>query len=303
MASEDVWDGAVYLNKPGVRESAEINARTIKAALIAAGVPESSFPTLDVLEVGAGVGTVTRHLSAQGFHSLHAIEPSRSMISVLSGQVAGLPVTWAMHAFGPGSAAQFDAGEPMPSPIEGDAERTLAPPRKRFDVAVATLVAHHVDELGPFFQGVRSVLKPGGLFVLIEFRHGPGGEDISAEFHVKEDENNKPVDDWDQGVSRGPRVELDPAAQRLAIQSSPSLAGAKGHDTGSARTDHPGHHGDRVPHDADQGPARRPPDALRLHRRRRHGRRGRAGVQARARPGTDARCLGRPPGDGVGATS
>lgn len=200
MAGDDVWDGAQYLNKPGVKEAAEINGRTIKRALVAAGIPESSFSSLDVLEVGAGVGTVTRHLT--GFRSVHAIEPSRSMISVLSKQVQGLGgVTWAMHEFGPTSAAQFDRDEPMPSPVESEPDRMLAPPRKRFDVAVATLVAHHVGTLKPFFEGVRSVLKPGGLFVLIEFRHGDDGEDISAVFHVKEEPKNEPVDDWDQGVS------------------------------------------------------------------------------------------------------
>lgn len=204
MAAEDRWDGAVYLNKPGVREAAEINGRTIKRALVEAGIPESRFSSLDVLEVGAGVGTVTRHLT--GFKSVHSIEPSRSMISVLSKQVEGLEnVTWAMHEFGPTSAAQFDRAEPMPSPIESEPDRMLAPPRARFDVAVATLVAHHVGTLKPFFEGVLSVLKPGGLFVLIEFRHGEDGEDISKVFHVKEEPKNEPVDDWDQGVSIEPR--------------------------------------------------------------------------------------------------
>ncbi|EKC99944.1 hypothetical protein A1Q2_05768 [Trichosporon asahii var. asahii CBS 8904] len=214
MAGDDVWDGAVYLNKPGVKEAAEINGRTIKRALVEAGIPESKFPTLDVLEVGAGVGTVTRHLT--GFHSVHSIEPSRSMISVLSKQVEGLDnVTWAMHEFGPTSAAQFDRGEEMPSPIESDPERKLAPPRKRFDVAVATLVAHHVGTLKPFFEGVLSVLKPGGLFILIEFRHGDDGEDISAVFHVKEEPKNEPVEDWDQGVITGNQFRTTPTKAQL----------------------------------------------------------------------------------------
>lgn len=224
MPEDDRWDGAVYLNKPGVRESAEINARTLKRAIVAAGVPESSFGSLDVLEVGAGVGTVTRHLT--GFRSVHAVEPSRSMISVLSKQVEGLAdVTWAMHEFGPSSAAQFDRGDPMPSPVESEPDRTLAPPRKRFDVAVATLVAHHVGTLQPFFEGVRSVLKPGGLFVLIEFQHGSDGEDISKVFHVKEEPKNEPVEDWDQGVSAP--VRKFPFPPPLSSSLPLSLAPAK----------------------------------------------------------------------------
>lgn len=190
----DRWDGDEYLNRPGQLESAEINARNLNAALVASGIPASSFGDLAVIEVGAGVGTVTRHLTS--FGSVHAVEPSLNMLSVLARLTADLPnVTFSAHALTPASAEAFAKGELMPSPTAEEPERKLAPPRARFDVAVSTLVAHHVDDLESYFQGVRGILVEGGTFFILEFAHGPDGEDLSVKYHIEEKPKMSAVDD------------------------------------------------------------------------------------------------------------
>lgn len=191
---EDTWDGDEYLNRPDQLESAEINARNIQSAFAASGTPASSFSDLNVLEVGAGVGTVTRHLGS--FGSVHALEPSRNMLTVLARLTADLPnVTFAEHALSPASADLFARGEAMPSPTPIEPGRTQPPPRARFDAAVSTLVAHHVDDLEGYFRGVHSVLVPGGVFYVLEFAHSPQGEDLSKRFHCEMDAKLVPVND------------------------------------------------------------------------------------------------------------
>jgi SAM-dependent methyltransferase len=192
--SDDRWNGDEYLNRPGHLESAETNARNIQTAVAASGIPASRFGELNLLEVGAGVGTVTRHLGS--FGSVHALEPSQNMLRVLSRLVKDLPnVTYAEHALTPESADAFVRGEQMPSPTLEDPERKLAPPRARFDLAVSTLVAHHVDDLESYFRGVHSVLVPGGMFYVLEFAHSPEGEDLSKRFHCEMDSSLVPVND------------------------------------------------------------------------------------------------------------
>ncbi|BEI81561.1 hypothetical protein CcaverHIS002_0207210 [Cutaneotrichosporon cavernicola] len=192
--SDDRWNGDEYLNRPGHLESAEVNARNIHTAIAASGIPASTFRDLNLLEVGAGVGTVTRHLA--DFGSVHALEPSGNMIRVLSRLVADLPnVTFAQHALGPDSASMFTRGQAMPSPIIDDPDRELSPPRARWDVAVSTLVAHHVDDLESYFRGVKSVLVEGGTFFVLEFAHAPDGEDLSKRFHCEMDSSLVPVND------------------------------------------------------------------------------------------------------------
>lgn len=183
MAKVDIWDGSEYLNRPGVLESAEVNGRNIVAGVKAAGITDLS--KVNALEIGAGVGTVTRHLP---FGSIYAIEPSLSMIGELSNQVADLKnVQYSMHNLSPESPGQLEAGVPQPSPTKEDPSRVLPPPRARFDVAVSTLVAHHVDEFATFFPGVLGVLEPGGLLVVVEFAHSDDGEDLSLKYHLEKE--------------------------------------------------------------------------------------------------------------------
>ena len=57
----------------------------------------------------------------------------------------------------------------MLSPTEAEPERKLAPPRAKFDVAVANMVIHHVDDMAGFMQGLVGLLSPGGWVVFTEF--------------------------------------------------------------------------------------------------------------------------------------
>lgn len=191
--SDDRWNGDEYLNRPGHLESAETNARNIQTAVAASGTPAARFGDLNLLEVGAGVGTVTRHLGS--FGSVHALEPSVNMLRVLSRIVDQPNVTYAEHALSPDSADAFARGTPMPSPTRDEPGRTQAPPRARFDLAVSTLVAHHVDDLEAYFRGVHGVLVPGGMFYILEFAHSPEGEDLSKRFHCEMDSSLVPVND------------------------------------------------------------------------------------------------------------
>lgn len=45
----------------------------------------------------------------------------------------------------------------------------MAPPSSGFDVAVANLVIHHIDDLDPFFRGLKGLIRPGGWVVITEF--------------------------------------------------------------------------------------------------------------------------------------
>jgi hypothetical protein len=42
-------------------------------------------------------------------------------------------------------------------------------PRSNFDVAVANIMVHHVDDLDGFFTGLMGLIKPGGWAVITEF--------------------------------------------------------------------------------------------------------------------------------------
>lgn len=146
QAKKDVWDGDEYLNRPGARETGRTNGQTnIPAGLVAAGTPASSFKELDVLEVGAGPGTVTIHLAPQ-FRSVHALEPSAGMLRTLEKIVEAPNATYSMHNLTPESGKQFAAGEALQSPTAADPARSIKPPVAQFDAAVSTLVVHHVDE-------------------------------------------------------------------------------------------------------------------------------------------------------------
>jgi SAM-dependent methyltransferase len=229
--SDDAWNGDEYISRPNVRQAAGINAATIIRAIAAAG--DNTPPAeIDLLEVGAGVGVVTPYF--KDFKSVYAIEPSPSMASVLATQVDQLPnVKWAIHELTPDSAAQFQSGQPLPSPTAAEPERAQPAPRTHWDVAISTLVVHHVYDFRTFFPGVLDVLQPGGLFVVLEFAPGPDGEDLSAKHHVIEDKDNVPVYNGNDKVISGKefratwsRDQLEQLLQRYGFVETGGMEGS-----------------------------------------------------------------------------
>lgn len=179
---DDHWDGATYLARPGVRETAAINAENVRVALTAAGLDPATFSKLSVIEVGCGPGLVTEHL-AKTYGSVHAIETSASQLRTFSHQpVATAPnVTWGLVSIRPG----IDLNVKVFSPTRTDQHRKVAAPRDTFDVAVANLVVHHVDDLTRLFSGMLSVLKPGGIAVITEFTLAEDGTDVISDMRAR----------------------------------------------------------------------------------------------------------------------
>lgn len=123
---------------------------------------------------------------ANSFRSVHSIDTSPSMLQTLSKYVSSHNVTHALHAISPASAQQFKSGEAMRSPTSSEPERTLASPRNTFDVAVANLVLHHIDDTRSFLAGVMGLLKPGGWFVITEFGLREDGELTDLERQMRD---------------------------------------------------------------------------------------------------------------------
>jgi hypothetical protein len=119
-------------------------------------------------------------------------------------------VSFGLVGLGPGSAADFSARKPFPAPTEAEPERTAPPPQERFDVAAVNLVLHHVDDIKGFMEGVRGVLKPGGVVVITEFTLAEDGTDVVAKNRaMKEQKEHVSLGGWvvrgagDRGVGSG----------------------------------------------------------------------------------------------------
>jgi SAM-dependent methyltransferase len=93
-------------------------------------------PPARVLEVGCGSGELALSLSAAG---------------------------WRVTAVDP----EAPEGEPF---VRASVEDLDVRDHGPFDAAVAVLSLHHAGELGTVLDKVRSLLKPGGVFVVDEFR-------------------------------------------------------------------------------------------------------------------------------------
>ena len=195
------------------KETAVISHDSVVYALSQAGLSSENMARMDVVEIGCGEfqhsrlhdvllvppvqmyprhqidhgliilggGAVTQHL-AKSFKTIHAIDTSPSMLLTFS---KNLPVnnpniTYSLHFISPDSADTFAKREPMFSPTNdqtlGGNERKIPPPRARFDLAVANLVVHHIDDLDSFTRGVVGLLNPGGWVVLTEFGKREGEE-------------------------------------------------------------------------------------------------------------------------------
>ncbi len=73
----------------------------------------------------------------------------------------------------------------MYSPLPSHTEKKLPPPRSRFDLAVANLVVHHIDDLDGFMDGVTGLLVDGGWVVFTEFGKVEGGRDVAGDIRAE----------------------------------------------------------------------------------------------------------------------
>ncbi|KAK1923160.1 S-adenosyl-L-methionine-dependent methyltransferase [Papiliotrema laurentii] len=188
--NHDQWSGEEYLKRPGVQETAVISHDSVVHALTGAGLSLDQLKHLDLLEVGCGAGAVTAHL-VRTFGTVHSIDTSLSMLQTFSTHLPSDPhnLTWALHGITPASPAAFASGEPMLSPSATSPEgehRKVSPPRAQFDVAIANLVVHHVDDLPSFFTGLLGLVKTGGWIVITEFGLEEGAEDPRLSVPLKE---------------------------------------------------------------------------------------------------------------------
>ncbi|WVQ86245.1 hypothetical protein IAT38_008413 [Cryptococcus sp. DSM 104549] len=179
----DAWSGEEYLARPGVKETAKISNDAIVYALTAAGKSDAEIKAMDVLEIGSGAGAVSTHL-IETFASLQSIDTSPSMLlaySTLHPTSPSPTITHSLHALSPASPQIFSSAEPLPCPSKDHPDRKVAPPRARFDLAVANLVLHHVDQVDKFMQGAVGLLKSGGWLVVTEFGKKEGENTMLVE--------------------------------------------------------------------------------------------------------------------------
>ncbi|KAK8850676.1 hypothetical protein IAR55_004596 [Kwoniella newhampshirensis] len=172
----DAWSGEDYMLRPGTKETAVRSAESVVYALTSAGVTEKEMGEMDVLEIGCGPGSVTPHLEPH-FSTIHSIDTSPSMLVAFSQNVPSSPkLTHSLHALSSSSATTFSSGQPQSSPTKDEPNREIVPPKQRFDLALANLVVHHVDDRESFMQGVVGLVKSGGWVVFTEFGREEGRE-------------------------------------------------------------------------------------------------------------------------------
>lgn len=106
-------------------------------------------PPARVLEVGCGTGELALSLSAGG---------------------------WRVTAVDP----RAPEGEPF---VRAAVEDLDAADHEPFDAAIAVLSLHHAGDMGAVLDRVRSLLRPGGVFVVDEFRKEHLSERPTAAFY------------------------------------------------------------------------------------------------------------------------
>ena len=77
-------------------------------------------------------------------------------------------VTSSLHTLSPDSVRHF-ASQHVISPTKAEPERTVTLSRTRWDVAVANLVLHHVDDVEGFMSGLKGLLSDDGIVIFTEF--------------------------------------------------------------------------------------------------------------------------------------
>lgn len=120
-----------------------------------------------------------------------------------------------LHFLSPSSPTDFMT--PLFSPIPSEPERKLVPPQREFDLAIANLVAHHVDDLDGWMEGAVGLLRKGGWLVVTEFGKEEGGKDVAGEVRTeKEKERQEEL----QNVNAGARAEAGEAGEESEVSCS-----------------------------------------------------------------------------------
>jgi ubiquinone/menaquinone biosynthesis C-methylase UbiE len=115
--------------------------------LIAEALPS---PPARVLDVGCGIGVISLEVARAG-HDVTAIDPDPSAIEIAERS---------NHDSRPGRLSYH----------EGDVATWVAD-AAAFDVAVSSRVLHHVPEPAAALERIHRWLRPGGLFVCVDFLH------------------------------------------------------------------------------------------------------------------------------------
>jgi SAM-dependent methyltransferase len=111
------------------------------------------------------------------------------MLLTFASSHASPTITHSLHFLSPSSATEFQS--PLLSPLPAEQERRLTPPRAHFDVAIANLVLHHVDDWAGMMRGLQDLLSPGGWFVGTEFGKEEGGQDVVEQARAQVAANKK----------------------------------------------------------------------------------------------------------------
>ncbi|OCF56246.1 hypothetical protein L486_06187 [Kwoniella mangroviensis CBS 10435] len=194
QGEHDHWAEDDYLGRPGVFEVAEITYESILNSLVSAGIKDDIYKTWDVLEIGCGPGTVTKHLLST-FSTIHSIDVSPSMLLNLSKYLPSdlhPTLSYSLHNLSPNSPQQFKGKLPLRSPTVENPQRELSPPREKFDLAVSSYVLHHVDDLHSFMLGAIGLVKEGGWLVFAEMGLIPDGNGDGQLNPTKHDSFNAP---------------------------------------------------------------------------------------------------------------
>ena len=107
-------------------------------------------PGLRILEVGSGIGLLTRHLAERGF-DVTAIEPGAAGFGLMPR--VGASVAAMEPALPPSARLRIGAAELDPA-VHG-----------LFDLVFSVNVMEHVPDLDGAFRGMAGVLKPGGTMI------------------------------------------------------------------------------------------------------------------------------------------
>jgi SAM-dependent methyltransferase len=146
-------------------------------------------------------------------------------LSTLLPSLSHPTLSHSLHFLSPSSPTDFTT--PLFSPIPSEPERKLIPPCREFDLAIANLVAHHVDDLDGWMEGAVGLLRKGGWLIVTEFGKEEGGKDVAGEVRTEKDKERQ---EGLQRVKAGANAEAGEAGEAGEVsgsQSSPVLRDAR----------------------------------------------------------------------------